>query len=40
MMRLSNMRNEVMSRQFSTFEDVPNHLMVSHRGARLGINFF
>ncbi|KOM39975.1 hypothetical protein LR48_Vigan04g017300 [Vigna angularis] len=29
MMRLSNMRNEVMSRQVSTFEDVPNHLMMS-----------
>ncbi|KAK7354570.1 hypothetical protein VNO80_20035 [Phaseolus coccineus] len=29
MMRLSNMRNEVMSRQVSTFEDVPHHLMMS-----------
>jgi len=40
MMRLSNMRNEVMSRQVSAFEDVPHHLMVSHHYARLRINLF
>ncbi|KAG5133085.1 hypothetical protein JHK82_024273 [Glycine max] len=29
MMRLSNMRNEILSRQVSTLEDVPHHLMMS-----------
>ncbi|KAG4946617.1 hypothetical protein JHK87_042624 [Glycine soja] len=29
MMRLSNMRNEILSRQVSTIEDVPHHLMMS-----------
>ncbi|CAJ1975728.1 unnamed protein product [Sphenostylis stenocarpa] len=29
MMRLSNMRNEIMTRQVSTLEDVPQHLMMS-----------
>ncbi|KAL2327307.1 hypothetical protein Fmac_020734 [Flemingia macrophylla] len=29
MMRLSHMRNEILSRQASTLEDVPHHLMMS-----------
>lgn len=29
MMRLSNMRNEILSKPVSTFEDVPHHLMMS-----------
>nr|ACU19034.1 unknown [Glycine max] len=29
MMRLSNMRNEILSRQVFTLEDVPHHLMMS-----------